>query len=105
MPSLVISHDILHIIGIMFMPFIIIGICIMPFIMFMGMPFIIPMWPMWPMWFIMPFIIGIMPPIIGIGIIIGMPFIGMFMFIGIEWFIIIGIAFITASPRFDLSRT
>jgi hypothetical protein len=99
-PSLVISQDILHIIGIMPPPImgIIIGI-IMPFIIGMGimLPFIIG---------IMPFIIGmfmgigIMPPFI-MGI---MPFIGMFMlpgmFIGIPIIdvpLIIGMAFMEPS--------
>jgi hypothetical protein len=69
MPSFVISHVILHIIGIM--PLIIMGIImpmppIMPFIIGMPMPFI----------GIMPFIMGIMPI---------MPFIiGIMLFIGIE---------------------
>ena len=90
MPSLVISHVILHIIGIM--PDIIIGIIMPPI-----MPFIIGM----P---IIPFIIGIMPFIMGIvpfmpfmPFIMGMPImfmgIGVMLFMGIEPMpFIIGIA-------------
>lgn len=84
MPSFVISQDILHIIGIM--PAIIMGI-IMPFIIgmpIMPMPFIVG---------IMPFIMGIMPIMPFIPFIIGMPFIGIMLFMGIEPIpFIIGIA-------------
>lgn len=98
MPSLVISHVILHIIGIM--PDIIIGIImpmppIMPFIM--GMP-------------IMPFIIGIIPFIMGIIpimplFIIGMLFIGIMLFMGIEPMpFIIGIAVFMVSSMGSFRR-